>query len=329
MVTGSGEGNGSGPNAPPSRRRRRVPRLAVVLGLTWLVVPLVLFLLARGTLLAGHPAHLVALAVAGLVGVVLLVLARGHDDDHPTHRRRWGIVLGRLAGVLVSAVVLGGLVWLQPFPATAAAASAMAGEPDVRVVDVPSGIVLSPRDQTPTRALVFQPGARVDPRAYVPILTEVSRAGYLVVVVKQPFEIALLATGAPGNVMARHPEVTRWAVGGHSLGGVAAADYAASDPARVNGLVLWASYPVGSLADRADLAVASVSGSRDGFTTPDDVAASRALLPASTAFTVVDGAVHSSFGDYGTQPGDGTPTVDHETAQRQIVAATVALLARM
>lgn len=301
----------------------------VVLGLVWLVVPLVLFLLARDTVLAGHPAHLVALAVAGLVGVVLLVWARGHDGEHPAHRRRWGIVLGRVAGVLVTVLVLGGLVWLQPFPASAAATSAMAGAPAVRVVDVPSGIVLSPRDERPTRALVFQPGARVDPRAYVPILTDVSRAGYLVVVVKQPLELALLATDAPENVMARHPEVTRWAVGGHSLGGVAAAQYAASDPARVKGLVLWASYPVGSLAGRTDLAVASVSGSRDGFTTPDDVAASRALLPASTAFTVVDGAVHSSFGDYGPQPGDGTPTVDHAEAQRQIVDATVALLARM
>ena len=326
MVTGTGEGNGAGAR---TSRRRRAPRFAVVLGLAWLLVPLVLFLLARDTLLAGHPAHLVALATAGLVGVVLLVLSRGHDDEHPPHRRRWGIVLGRVMGVLVSVAVLGGLVWLQPFPATAAGTSAMAGGPAVRVVDAPSGIVLSPRDERPTRGLVFQPGARVDPRAYVPILTEVSRAGYLVVVVKQPFELALLATGAPANVMARHPEVTRWAVAGHSLGGVAAAEYAAANPGRVNGLVLWASYPVGSLAARTDLAVASVSGSRDGFTTPSDVAASRALLPASTAFTVVDGAVHSSFGDYGTQPGDGTPTVDHAEAQRQVVAATTALLARM
>jgi hypothetical protein len=292
-------------------------------------VPLVLFLLARDTLLAGHPAHLVALAVTGLVGVVLLVLSRGQDDVAPAHRRRWGIVLGRLVGVLVSAAVLGGLVWLQPFSATDAGASAMAGAPDVRVVDVPSGIVLSPRGDRPARGFVFQPGARVDPRAYVPILTEVSRAGYLVVVVKQPFELALLATGAPANVMDSHPEVTRWAVGGHSLGGVAAAEYVAAEPGRVHGLVLWASYPVGSLAARTDLAAASVSGSRDRLTTPAEVAGSRALLPASTVFTVVEGAVHSSFGDYGTQPGDGTPTVDHAEAQRQVVAATVALLARM
>ena len=36
--------------------------------------------------------------------------------------------------------------------------------------------------------------------------------------------------------------------------------------------------------------------------------------------------MHSYFGDYGEQPGDGTPTVSRAEAQRQIVAATVALL---
>jgi hypothetical protein len=43
-------------------------------------------------------------------------------------------------------------------------------------------------------------------------------------------------------------------------------------------------------------------------------------------FTQVPGAVHAFFGDYGPQAGDGTPTVDRATAQRQIVAATEDLL---
>ena len=43
----------------------------------------------------------------------------------------------------------------------------------------------------------------------------------------------------------------------------------------------------------------------------------------------VEGAVHSFFGDYGEQPGDGTPTISRDDAQRQIVAATVTLLERI
>ena len=50
------------------------------------------------------------------------------------------------------------------------------------------------------------------------------------------------------------------------------------------------------------------------------------LLAPQAARLEAEGAVHSYFGDYGEQPGDGTPTVDRATAQRQIVAATVAFL---
>ena len=43
-------------------------------------------------------------------------------------------------------------------------------------------------------------------------------------------------------------------------------------------------------------------------------------------FTEVPGAVHAFFGDYGPQAGDGVPTTDRATAQRQIVAATAAFV---
>ena len=61
--------------------------------------------------------------------------------------------------------------------------------------------------------------------------------------------------------------------------------------------------------------------------TPADIEASRANLPPHTTFVVIGGAVHSSFGDYGDQPGDGTPTIDRAAAQREISNASLALLA--
>ncbi|CAN7511821.1 alpha/beta hydrolase [Terrabacter sp. LjRoot27] len=312
--------------AGPAVRRRPRARFTVVLGIFWLVVPLVLFLLDRSVLLAGNPAQVIALAASGLIGVVLLVRERSDHDPRRPGARPWLRALGRVAGVLVTVVVLGALVWLRPFGATPEAVASMSGSADVRVTDAPAHIVIAPTSGTPTRGLIFQPGARVDPRAYVPMLSEVSRQGVIVFVVKQPFGIGFLAMTAPHAFIDRHPEVTSWVVGGHSLGGVVAATFAQDHPGLVQGLALWASYPVGSLADRTDLRVASVSGTRDGFTTPADIEASRALLPGDTAYTAVEGAVHSYFGDYGEQPGDGTPTVPRDDAQRQIVAATIALL---
>ena len=43
----------------------------------------------------------------------------------------------------------------------------------------------------PTTGLIFLPGARVDPQAYAPELRRVAQAGYLVVVLKEPFGFSI------------------------------------------------------------------------------------------------------------------------------------------
>ena len=83
---------------------------------------------------------------------------------------------------------------------------------------------------------------------------------------------------------------------------------------------------MGSLADRTDLTVASISGTADPLTSPADIESSRAELPATTVFTAVQGGIHGYFGDYGAQPGDGSPGVDRASAQQQIVAASVTVM---
>ncbi len=67
----------------------------------------------------------------------------------------------------------------------------------------------------------------------------------------------------------------------------------------------------------------SVSGSNDRLATPSDIEASKANLPAGSTFTVIQGAVHAYFGDYGPQPGDGVPTISHDDARQQISDASV------
>lgn len=118
-------------------------------------------------------------------------------------------------------------------------------------------------------------------------------------------------------------------VAGHSLGGVAASSVAGGSDRRVRGLLLWASFPNGSIAGEADLEVTSISGSEDGLSTPAKVRASADDLTAGTELVEVEGATHAFFGDYGTQSGDGTATVSRTDAQRQIQAASIALLDRV
>ena len=44
---------------------------------------------------------------------------------------------------------------------------------------------------------------------------------------------------------------------------------------------------------------------------------------------VIDGAVHAQFGDYGVQPGDGSPTITDGRAREQIDAASLRFLKRI
>ncbi len=311
------------PDSESATTARRSAWRAVV-GALWVIGAVVCAVLSRDSLLASHPAYPVTLVAVAVVGLLLIDTGRQRvPRDRPRHRV--ATVVGRVAAAVVTVVVLGAIGYLVPLAAAPDAVAAMSGDTTVRVETSPTRIVLTPA-VAPKAGLVFLPGAKVDPRAYVPLLTEVSAAGYLVVIVKEPYDIGFLATGEPAKVVAATPGVTRWAVGGHSLGGVAAGISVSPRDSGLSGLLLWASYPLGSLADRTDLVVASVSGTSDALSTPADIADSRASLPPSTVFTAVEGGVHAYFGDYGPQPGDGTPGVDRNTAQRQIVAASVAFM---
>ena len=88
------------------------------------------------------------------------------------------------------------------------------------------------------------------------------------------------------------------------------------------GLFFYASYPATSLRD-IGLPVLSISGEKDGLSTPQAIADSVANLPADATFVEVPGATHAYFGDYGLQAGDGTATVDKKTATQAIATATL------
>lgn len=322
--------------------QRRLPRgrgsWRVLLGLAWLVPSLWVWVTRAGVAVAGHPAYPLLVGVASIVGAVLVVFGvrdlAGHGQvrPRPARRRRWVVVGGRALAATLCLTIVGSIVYLRPFGATDDALRSVKGTDAVSVTTTPTRITLTPRAAAGTSrptiqsGLIFQPGARVDPRAYVRLLSPISAAGVLVVIVKQPMGIGFTATGAPSGIIEDHPDVAHWSVGGHSLGGVAASSYVEDHPDQVDGLLLWASYPLGSLAGLDHVAVTSIYGTEDGLATPEDIKDSRADLPPDTTYVDVTGGVHAFFGDYGEQPGDGTPTVSREQAQTEIVEASVALV---
>jgi pimeloyl-ACP methyl ester carboxylesterase len=126
-------------------------------------------------------------------------------------------------------------------------------------------------------------------------------------------------------VINAYPQIQHWAIGGHSLRGSMAAQFVSNHPGKVAGLVVWASYPAGSMVDNP-VQVVSISGSQDGLATPAKIDVGHKLEPANTRFVVVAGGNHAQFGSYGLQPGDGTATISPAVQWEQTVKATLDLL---
>jgi pimeloyl-ACP methyl ester carboxylesterase len=188
-------------------------------------------------------------------------------------------------------------------------------------------LVLEPAAGSPATGLIIYPGGRVDARAYAPAARAIATEGFLVVIVPMPLDLAFLGAGRAAEVIATFPDIEHWAIGGHSLGGAMAAQFAYDNPGTVDGLVLWAAYPAGNadLSNR-ELAVASIYGTLDGLALQEEIDASRPLLPPDTHWVAIEGGNHAQFGWYGPQPGDNPATISREAQQEQFVEATLALL---
>ncbi len=293
-----------------------------LLAVAWVLVT------ALPAVVHGHPAYaiLLGLTVLGCGWALWL-----HRTRRPTLHgwRRVGSIALAFGAVGWIAMIF----WLTPFTAQEPALSAMSSDAQVTVTESATRIVMTPAAEPSSTSVFFQPGARVDARAYAAVLRPIAEAGYRVVIVKQPLGIAFLSLGAFDSVAQAYPETTGWVLAGHSLGGTVAAIQAAandqdeSSPAR--GLLFHASFPASDLSESLSAAVVSVSGTQDGLATPADIEASRPNLPADSRFEAIDGAVHAFFGDYGPQPGDGQPTITHGQARAQISAASLDFIAQV
>ncbi|MET4781369.1 alpha/beta hydrolase [Glaciihabitans sp. UYNi722] len=193
----------------------------------------------------------------------------------------------------------------------------------ISVESTDHSIVLIPRHGATGTGLVFIPGAKVDPYAYMYKLSGIVEKGVTVVITKPTLNLAFFDQRPLATFTTDAPDVTRWFVGGHSLGGVRACMLA--DSKDVAGLVLFGSYCANDLS-RPRLDVLSIGGSRDGLSTPAKIASTKPLLPADADFVEIAGANHAAFGDYGVQPGDRTATITSRQARTAITDALDSVL---
>ncbi|MGG0461139.1 alpha/beta family hydrolase [Priestia aryabhattai] len=124
--------------------------------------------------------------------------------------------------------------------------------------------------------------------------------------------------------MKSYPQISAWFIGGHSLGGVSAASYAYDHQNLIKGLVLLASYPMNKNDfSTSTFPILSLSGEKDGLSTPEKIKETKHLLSKNTELVQVKGANHAQFGMYGKQKGDNKASISPKEQQDELVKRTV------
>jgi hypothetical protein len=243
-------------------------------------------------------------------------------------RLRNKIIISVLLTVVI--VSVGFVVWAETPPSPMSQAYDALKSDSVVTVSIGNWLVFTPVSSNTSTGLIIYPGGRVDFRSYAPVAHAIAAEGYFVVIPKMPLNLAVFGVGVASDVIGQYPDISSWAIGGHSLGGTMAAQFAYENPTKIEGLVLWAAYPAsGTDLSKSNLLVTTIHGSNDGLVSTAQIDDSLKLLPPSTVRVEIAGGNHAQFGWYGDQAGDKASTIARGTQQNSTVTATVQLLQKL
>ncbi|AEG18213.1 alpha/beta fold hydrolase [Methanobacterium paludis] len=190
------------------------------------------------------------------------------------------------------------------------------------VSDTPDYITFTPSSNGSTTGIIIYPGAKIQAEAYSVIASKLAQKGYTTVIVKMPFNLAFLGVDKADGVIAKHGEIDKWVIAGHSLGGVFASEYALKHEDKISGVIYLGAYP-STNASNATFKALSIRGSLDGLTTDKSISENLGKFPANTTFVTIAGGNHYNFGDYGVQAGDNSSTITRKEQQDKTVSYIV------
>lgn len=227
---------------------------------------------------------------------------------------------GVSSGVRVTKTTEGHLVFT---PASASPASSSTGEDSDANAD--QAAATNDSASLSKTGIIFYPGAKVDFVAYAPLMQKLASQQVTCVLLNVPFNLAFFGADAAAGAMSQLPEVERWYIAGHSLGGVVGSTFALNHQDSVDGVIFLASYPSDSLSNTS-LRALSICGSADGVMNQESYQAAQKLMPKDFQELVIEGGNHAQFGSYGTQDKDGQATITPDDQQQQTANAIVKFL---
>jgi hypothetical protein len=243
-----------------------------------------------------------------------------------TNISRRKIILGFIGILFVALAVWGGLWATYARPPLPEAVAALQSD-EVIVVTAGPWLTFTPTQTAVDTGFIFYPGGRIDPRAYAGLLRTIAENGYLVVVPTMPINMAIFDVNVADEIIAAHPEIEQWVIGGHSVGGTSAALYVAAHPDQMDGLAIWSSYPAdNSDISSLDIPVVLLYGGNELGVTDESVGTRKHLLPPDALYVRIEGGDHHQFGAYQLGAEANLATISREAQHAQILAAMLELL---
>ena len=211
-----------------------------------------------------------------------------------------------LIGLLVIIVILSGgfLFYVNDYYKANSQATIASNEPGVTI----KNDIIELEGTNQDTAFIFYPGAKVEAKAYVPLMYNLKDKGYSSYIVEMPFHLAIFNQNAADSIIETHPEIKNWYLIGHSMGGAMASEYANNNQDKIKGLILLGSYSSSAYPSENIL---TIYGSNDQVLSKKP--------EASNNVKIIDGGNHAQFGNYGKQDGDGEATIDNLTQQNETI----------
>ena len=227
-------------------------------------------------------------------------------------RKKWRWIIPVLILILVGIAFL--VYTGQYYHADKSAYYSLESDETVKVIQTEYGWLFDGPSETD--AIIFYPGGKVEETAYAPLLHHLAEQGMDACLVKMPFRLAVFGVNKASHVMKQY-DYENWYIGGHSLGGVMAADYAAEHSSDFCGVYMLAAYPAKPLDEKTKAVI--IYGSEDGILNMESMTKAKQYLPVGSKEYVIKGGNHAQFGNYGQQDGDGIAAISSDEQQHKTV----------
>ncbi|WP_270341782.1 alpha/beta hydrolase [Bacillus mobilis] len=166
--------------------------------------------------------------------------------------------------------------------------------------------------------VIFYQGAKVEAEAYSYLGEALAKDGHFIVMPKLPLNLAIFGINAVDSVMEQYPEVQKWYVAGHSMGGAMISKYAFQHEDKVDGIIFLGSYPADDFSTKS-IPMLSIYGEIDALATIEKIENNKKFMSKNTTMHMIKGGNHAHFGMYGEQKGDNASVITAKAQRDETV----------